>query len=113
MHAAPISRGEAGLVAGINILIASVMMGSAYVRTGALWLPIGIHLGWNALQGPVLGINVTGNEIGFGYWRVFEFSGDPLWTGGSMGVEGGLAGLIGPILGLAFVAMFVRSKRGQ
>jgi hypothetical protein len=67
-------------------------------------LAIGIHLGWNGLQGPVLGINVTGNDLAFGHWSLFAFPGDPLLTGGAMGVEGGLVGLIGPLIGLAIVA---------
>jgi membrane protease YdiL (CAAX protease family) len=113
LHAAPISQGTLGLIAGANILVASVMLGLAYVRTNALWLPIGIHLAWNALQGPVLGINVTGNDIGLGAWNVFVFSGDELLTGGAMGVEGGLAGLVGPVLGLIAVALIWRRKRSQ
>ena len=113
VHAAPILQGENGGVVALNIAIASVMLGLAYVRTGALWLPIGIHLGWNGLQGPVLGMSVTGQDIGLGVWRVFELQGPPLLTGGSAGVEGGLIGLIGPALGLAFVAVTVRAKSGK
>lgn len=113
MHAAALMQGTQGLIAGVNILVASVMLGLAYVRTNALWLPIGIHLGWNALQGPVLGVNVTGQEIGMGYWRVFEFTGDPLLTGGVMGVEGGLIGLVGPVIGLIAVALIWRVKPAQ
>lgn len=110
LHAAAITQGAPGLIAGANILIASVMLGLAYVRTNALWLPIGIHLGWNALQGPVLGINVTGTDIGLGHWRVLEFPGEPLLTGGAMGVEGGLVGLVGPLLGLTAVALIWKRK---
>jgi uncharacterized protein len=110
MHAAALMQGTAGLIAGANILVASVMLGLAYVRTNALWLPIGIHLGWNALQGPVLGINVTGQDLDLGVWRVFTFDGDPLLTGGAMGVEGGLVGLVGPVLGLIAVALIWRVK---
>lgn len=110
LHAGPISQGTLGLIAGTNILVASLMMSLAYVRTGELWLPIGIHFGWNGLQGPALNINVTGNELAFGHWRVFEFAGDPLLTGGSLGVEGGLVGLIGPVLGLAIVAFAFRQQ---
>jgi membrane protease YdiL (CAAX protease family) len=113
LHAAPISQGTLGLIAGANILVASVMLGLAYVRTNALWLPIGIHLGWNTLQGPVLGINVTGNDIGLGTWNVFVFSGDQLLAGGAMGVEGGVAGLVGPVLGLVAVALIWRRTRRQ
>ncbi len=110
LHAAAIAQGPQGLIAGANILLASLMLSLAYVRTGQLWLAIGIHLGWNGLQGPVLGINVTGNDLGFAHWQVFAFPGDPLLTGGAMGVEGGLIGLIGPAIGLAIVAFAFKQQ---
>ena len=110
LHAGPISQGTQGLIAAANIMLASVLLSLAYVRSGALWLPIGIHLGWNGLQGPVLGINVTGNELALGEWRMFEFFGNPLFTGGEMGVEGGLIGLIGPALGIIAVTLLVKQR---
>lgn len=110
MHAGALMQGTQGLIAGLNILIASLMLSLAYVRTGQLWLAIGIHLGWNGLQGPVLGINVTGTDLAFGGWHVFSFNGDPLLTGGEMGVEGGLVGLIGPLIGLAIVAFAFKQQ---
>ena len=111
LHAAPItSGGTKGLIAGANVLLASLLLSLAYVRTGQLWLAIGIHFGWNGLQGPVLNINVTGSELAFGHWRLFEFPGDPLLTGGAMGIEGGLVGLIGPLTGLAIVAFAFKQQ---
>lgn len=111
LHAAPISQGAQGLITGANILLASLLLSLAYVRTGSLWLPIGIHLGWNGLQGPVLGINVSGADIAFGDWRLFSFeAGDALLTGGAMGVEGGLVGLIGPAAGILIVAYAIKQQ---
>jgi hypothetical protein len=110
MHAAALMQGTQGLIAGANILLASLLLSLAYVRTGQLWLAIGIHLGWNGLQGPVLGINVTGNELAFGHWSLFQFPGDALLTGGAMGVEGGLVGLIGPAVGIAVVAFLFKQQ---
>lgn len=110
LHAAAISKGVQGLITGVNLLLASLLLSLAYVRTGALWLPIGIHIGWNGLQGPVLGINVTGLDAEFGGWSVFEFSGDALLTGGAMGVEGGMVGLIGPMVGIAVVAFTMKQQ---
>lgn len=105
LHAGPIAQGPQGLVAGANILLASLMLSLAYVRTGSLWLPIGLHLGWNGLQGPVLNIQVTGHALAFGDWSVFSLlPGNALWTGGALGIEGGLVGLMGPAAGLAIVA---------
>jgi hypothetical protein len=108
LHAGAIMKGTAGLLAGANVALASILLGVAYLRTGALWLPIGIHYGWNAFQGPVLGINVTGMDLG-AHWHVFAVDGPALWTGGAMGVEGGLAGLAGPLLGIAIVLMLFRA----
>jgi|CXWL01.1.fsa_nt_gi membrane protease YdiL (CAAX protease family) len=113
VHAAALMQGTQGIIAGANIFLASVMICVALERSGSLWLPIGIHLGWNGLQGPVLGINVTGTEIGLGGWRVFEFNGDALITGGAMGVEGGLVGLIGPAIGVLAVLVWPKRVPGQ
>jgi membrane protease YdiL (CAAX protease family) len=110
IHTGALIQGTQGLIAGANILLASLLLSLAYVRTGQLWLAIGIHLGWNGLQGPVLGINVTGLDLGFGHWRLFEFPGDALLTGGAMGVEGGLIGLIGPAIGIAIVAFAFKQQ---
>jgi membrane protease YdiL (CAAX protease family) len=110
IHTGALIQGAQGLIAGANILLASLLLSLAYVRTGQLWLAIGIHLGWNGLQGPVLGINVTGLDLGFGHWRLFEFPGDALLTGGAMGVEGGLIGLIGPAIGIAIVAFAFKQQ---
>ena len=109
LHAAPISHGMMGKIAGLNILLASVLLGLAYLRSGALWLPIGIHFGWNGLQGPVLGINLTGVEAGV-HWHAFAVNGPALWTGGTMGIEGGLTGLAGPLLGIVIVLTFFRKR---
>jgi membrane protease YdiL (CAAX protease family) len=107
LHAGAILKGTAGLLAGANVALASILLGLAYLRSRALWLPIGIHFGWNAFQGPVLGINVTGMDLG-AHWHVFVVRGSDLWTGGTMGVEGGLAGLAGPLLGIAVVLALYR-----
>jgi membrane protease YdiL (CAAX protease family) len=110
LHAAPILHGSAGALAGANVALASIMLGLDYLRSGALWLPIGLHFGWNAVQGAVLGIPVTGHDLGV-RWHLLHVSGSPLWTGGSMGVEGGLAGLAGPALGILLVLLLFRDRK--
>jgi len=112
LHAGAISKGINGELAGIDVLFASILLGVAYLRTKALWLPIGIHFGWNGLQGPVLGINVTGTDPG-GPWHAFSFQGADLWTGGTMGIEGGLAGLAGPLVGIALVVFLFRRRENE
>jgi len=107
LHAGAIMQGTNGIIAGCDVALASIMLGLAYLRSGALWLPIGLHFGWNAFQVPVLGISVTGTDLGH-QWHAFAFDGPALWTGGTMGVEGGLAGLAGPLLGILIVLALPR-----
>ena len=74
----------------INVLGAGLVFSLAYAITGNLWLPIGIHFGWNMLLGPVLGLTVSGtSSLGLG-WTAFEIAGPKQFTGGEFGIEGGL-----------------------
>lgn len=77
--------------ATLNIALAAVLLGLAWIRTGSLALPIGIHLGWNWCQGPLLGFNVSGIGAG-GFWRPILRADSPGWLhGGPFGLEGTLA----------------------
>lgn len=74
-----------------NTALAGIWLAAAYLRTRSLWFPLGVHWAWNwalgALFGlPISGINLVsnpvlkGNDLG------------PAWlTGGSYGIEGGVA----------------------
>lgn len=74
-------------VAMANILLAGVLLALAYERTGHLWLPIGLHLGWNVLSGPILGYGVSGYAAGSTV--LVTASAGPAWiTGGAFGIEG-------------------------
>ncbi|MFO6448511.1 CPBP family intramembrane glutamic endopeptidase [Erythrobacter sp. NE805] len=71
---------------------AGLMLGGAYMLTRSLWLPIGIHFGWNVTQGLVWDVPVSGNEVDglVDAQRV----GDPLVTGGSFGLEASVIALV-------------------
>jgi membrane protease YdiL (CAAX protease family) len=70
----------------LNTILWGVLLGYAYWRTKALWLPIGLHFGWNFAL-PLFGVNLSGftmNVMGYALrWR----AGD-LWSGGGYGPEG-------------------------
>jgi membrane protease YdiL (CAAX protease family) len=90
------------LLAVVNTIAWGILLGCAYLRTRALWLPIGMHFGWNVAM-PFLGENlsgftmrVTGYEL---HWRT-----DVLWSGGAYGLEGGLL-TTGVVAGL-FVVLY-------
>ena len=85
MHA---SNPDASALGIANTVAWGILLGYAVWRTGALWLPIGLHFGWN-LALPLLGSNLSGLTMGVtGYalkWNV-----GVLWSGGGYGVEGSL-----------------------
>jgi membrane protease YdiL (CAAX protease family) len=82
-----------------NTALWGVLLGYAFIRAGDLWLPIGLHFGWNWVL-PLLGVNLSGftmDVTGLSlHWRIGE-----LWSGGSYGPEGGLL-TTGILVGLFF-----------
>ena len=82
----PGMNGTTEVFATLDLALGAIMLGLAYLRTGSLALPIGLHLGWNWTQGHVLGFGVSG----FGYTGWFQpvFQGLPQWiSGGEFGPE--------------------------
>jgi membrane protease YdiL (CAAX protease family) len=74
-------------VALVNLIIAGVLLALAYELFERLWLPIGIHVAWNLLAGPILGYSVSGYNSG--KTLLVTVGSGPSWlTGGSFGIEG-------------------------
>lgn len=72
----------------LNTIGWGVLLGYAYVRTGALWLSIGMHFGWN-LALALSGANLSGFTMGLTGYALRWRAGD-LWSGGGYGPEGSL-----------------------
>jgi membrane protease YdiL (CAAX protease family) len=72
----------------INTIVAGILLSLAYIRTGSLWLPYGIHIGWNAGLGFVLGFPLSGIDMA-SLWTT-GIAGRELILGGAYGPEGGL-----------------------
>ena len=71
-----------------NTMLWGVLFGYAYLRTNALWLPIGLHFGWNVAL-PMFGANLSGFTMGVtGY--ALHWTAGALWSGGDYGPEGSL-----------------------
>lgn len=84
--------GTLGYLAGLNIFIASLMFGFAFIKTRSLAMPIGIHFAANFVQGGVLGFGVSGNEE---QGLLTPTLTGPDWlTGAAFGLEASLPGLI-------------------
>lgn len=72
---------------------AGLLLGAAYVVTRRLWLAIGIHTAWNAVQGGVWSSPVSGISLEPGIVHG-TFSGPVILTGGPLGIEGSILALI-------------------
>lgn len=82
----PGMQGATEVVASLDLALGAIMLGLAWLRTRSLALPVGLHLGWNWMQGHVLGFGVSG----FDYVGWFQpvFSDRPQWlSGGEFGPE--------------------------
>ncbi|MFT3710027.1 MAG: CPBP family intramembrane metalloprotease [Archangium sp.] len=55
---------HASIVAALIITLVGLWFGTALVRTGTIWLPMGLHVGWNFFEGSVFGQPVSGLSPG-------------------------------------------------
>lgn len=94
----------------VNVFLAGVMLGIPVLATGRLGLSVGLHFAWNYIQGPILGMPVSG--INFNYAVFVSINeGEVLWSGGAFGFEGGLFGLFGILMISA--AMYIYLKKNN
>jgi membrane protease YdiL (CAAX protease family) len=83
----------ATMLSTLNVTVAGVMFGTAFIATRRLWLCIGLHLGWNFTANYVFSAVVSGHEGRTGL--IFGNLSGPNWmTGGAFGIEGSVVTLI-------------------
>jgi membrane protease YdiL (CAAX protease family) len=95
-------------MAALGIFLAGIFFAYAYIRTRQLWLPMGIHLGWNFFLGVIFGFPVSGLDI-YALTRI-NVHGPELWTGGEFGPEAGLIVLPALILGVLLIYLYTRNR---
>lgn len=100
--AAHVNNANSSPLALLNTFLWGVALGFAFLKSGDLWLPIGIHFGWNVTL-PLVGVELSGFTMGLtGYslhWKTSD-----LWSGGTYGPEGGLVTLL--VLPVVFFAIY-------
>jgi membrane protease YdiL (CAAX protease family) len=98
-------------LAAIGIFFAGIFLAYGYVRTKQLWLPIGLHIGWNFCEGVVFGFPVSGSDI-YALTRI-EVIGPEIWTGGPFGPEAGLIVLPALALGAVLIYLYTRNRNAD
>lgn len=92
-------------IAVTGIFLAGVLLAFGYIRTKQLWLPMGMHLGWNFFEGVVFGFPVSGLSDIYKLFRI-QVQGPEIWTGGAFGPEAGLIVLPALILGALLIYLY-------
>ena len=100
----------------INLIIFGLVFGSAYLKTGSLWIVGATHTFWNFFLGPVFGSNVSGVSQSNTILLSKLVGNITILNGGNYGLEGSIvASVIGIILILIFLKgyKFSSSKEYQ
>jgi membrane protease YdiL (CAAX protease family) len=99
---------EAKFFVAAGIFLAGVFLAFGYLRTRQLWLPIGLHIGWNFFEGVIFGFPVSGMNT----YRLIRttVNGPALWTGGAFGPEAGLVLIPALLMGTLLIYLCSRNR---
>lgn len=89
---------------------AGLMLGAAYAATRTLWLPIGLHFGWNFALSGIFGVTVSGNEDMPAGLLHGVLSGPEAITGGGFGPEAGIFAILVCVIP---AVVFLRTAKRQ
>jgi membrane protease YdiL (CAAX protease family) len=98
------------LVILANIFLAGLILGAVFLISGKLWLPTGLHLGWNWATAVVFGLPVSGFRLP-SLLESEAVEGSGLMSGGAFGPEGSLPSLA-VLTVVAAVLVSLALKRG-
>jgi hypothetical protein len=84
-----------------NLFLAGLFLGVYCIHRKNLWFPIGAHFTWNYFQGPVLGFEVSGNDVDSIF--IQSLDGSELITGGEFGFEGSIILTTLMIIGIIYL----------
>ncbi|MEV6518743.1 CPBP family intramembrane glutamic endopeptidase [Micromonospora chalcea] len=90
---------------------AGFMLAACYAATRNLWVPIGLHFGWNFAAGGIFGVVVSGNGESAGLLDA-STSGSTLLSGGDFGPEGSLY-TVAAGAALTVVFLWLAHRRGH
>lgn len=105
------NMGSSG-IAILNVSLSSIFLALYVLRTGNVWGVCGWHTAWNLIQGNILGLNVSGNQVAVAgeVWRGTMQSRNTLLTGGEFGIEASLATTLIMLAGI-ILNLFIYSER--
>ncbi len=103
------SNPDATILSSLLIALITPQLIYAYLKTGQLWMPIGLHLGWNFFQASVFGFAASGMKSPS---LISQSPVGPEWlSGGAFGAEGSVLIIPFTILSLFLIHYWVRATR--
>lgn len=100
------------LLAFVNLVLYGVFAALYFLRTDNIWGIAALHSAWNFVQGNVFGVEVSGMASGNAVVRFAAAEGAPDWlSGGSFGLEGGVAATAVFGIGIALLLSWPRKTR--
>ncbi len=93
------------------VALVGVLLAWAYLRTGSLWLPVGLHFAWNLFQDDIFNLNARNSSdslVGF----QTTLSAPGWFAGSSFGIEVGTAGVAALLVTLLGIWMYTRQREG-
>lgn len=95
-------------IAALGVALSGGFFAYAYLRTRQLWLPIGLHLGWNFFESTIYGFPVSGlDTLGL---LLHNDHGPELITGGAFGPEAGLIVIPAMLLAAFLIYLYTRNQ---
>jgi hypothetical protein len=92
----------------LGLFFAGLLLAMGTLRSGQLWLAVGLHFGWNFFEGTVFGFPVSGTV--FFQLLHTRVGGPAIITGGAFGPEAGLIQLPALLLGAGLIFLYTRSR---
>jgi membrane protease YdiL (CAAX protease family) len=100
---------NAKLLTAVNLSAFGVLHALAYLKTRSLWLPSGLHFGWNFFMRNIYSLPCSGTEAQSSLLAIKEHG--PVWlTGGNYGPEGGIPALLVLLAACLIIAYWRKIK---
>lgn len=92
---------DATWLSTLNTIGFGILFGCALYRTCSLWLPVGLHFGWNIAL-PFFGVKISGITMRVTGYEM-TWNAGTLWSGGAYGPEGSLLTTVVLVLMALFI----------
>jgi membrane protease YdiL (CAAX protease family) len=100
----------ARILVPVNIVLAGLALGAAFLLAGDLWWPWGLHFGWNWAQSCIVGFPVSGIRMPSLLQATLR-DGRPWLTGSAFGPEASVIATAVQVAALAGLLVAIRRRR--